>query len=608
MAAKSTPKQESAKQSTDDSRIVSAVLDDFREAYTQKVAKERLFREIYQRYRSYLDVYNETTRSTIFIPESFKVIETVSPRMTADPPGWNVLPRDSDQISNADHAGALLAYRYDQGNIHRRVKTVVKQGLIYGTSFAKVGWDNDKKAPTMFPIDIADIYGDPKTFDWETGFIIHRFYKTLFELKDSGIKYENLDQVEYLEQHWDKASVEEFETTTRDDLMRQSRFSVQGLPYDPKRDGHEIMEWWNFVEGKMTVRTLADRKVLIRNEGSPLPLNEHCVLSFIDQEVPFEKWGIGEIEPILDLQDELNTTRNQRIDEKNLSIHNMWIIDKNAGINYKNLTSRPGGMILADDINGIKALDKQNITADSINEINLIQEDIKETTGVTNAILGMQGNARQAASTTAIVMQQATERFKEKMNNRDFFLKNLGRWFLALDAEFLPKPIEVTIMGKFGPDTVTIKKSDIPKEYGIEIEAANETSASPELRNQQLRELLQTIAPYLMAPQGVPPSLQTLLREVIQGYDLQNTDDIIQGTAHPLVNKAMANLSTDEMQGVNPQEVQQAITQQLTASGQIGQQPMQPQPGQPQPQQPGAQPQQGQAVPMRSGLPPTSLF
>jgi len=121
---------------------------------------------------------------------------------------------------------------------------------------------------------------------------------------------------------------------------------------------------------------------VIRDELSPLPLDKYPFIPFFDQAVPFERWGIGETEPIIDLQDEENTTRNQRIDEKNLSIHNMWVVSKMAGVDYKTIVSKPGGIILANDINGIRELQKQNITQDSIEEINLIQADIKKATGV----------------------------------------------------------------------------------------------------------------------------------------------------------------------------------------------------------------------------------
>jgi len=541
--------------------IIDDVLTSFQRSYREKIAKERLFLEVYRRYRSYLEITQSVSRSTLFIPESFTIVETVAPRMTARKPSFKVLPRESSDISQADRIGSLLDYQYDKCNLQQKIKMMVKQGLIYGTSFMKIGWNSVDELPEVEPVDIADIFGDPRASKWQNGYIIHRYYKKLEDLKLSKVKYINLDKLEL-----------RMTSTIRDDRLRQDRNTIQSLPIEPNIDGIEILEKWYRKDGKVKVCTIADRCILIREEESPLPLDRYPFLVFYDQEVPFEKWGIGEIEPILDLQDEENTTRNQRIDEKNLSIHNMWIVSKLAGIDYQTLVSKPGGIILANDINGIKAHEKQNITQDSILEINMIKKDIQDTTGVTNEVRGGANNGNQTATETLSNTQEANQRFSDKINNLEITLKDLGEWMVALDKAFLTESTEIRILGKYGYKQEKISLKDIRGEYDIDIETGSSLPANPDLRRNQLITLLNTVAPYLVNPNGLPDGLRELMRNVIQSFDMKNADEILQGAEHPLVNQAQATLQSDEMQGVNPQEVQALIKQKLMGMGALNQQ------------------------------------
>lgn len=542
----------------DERDLVSRVLADYRRAYRSKQAKETLFRDIYQRYRSYLQVSRTASRSTLFIPESFTVVETVAPRMTSRKPSFKVLPRESSDIGKADSVGQLLDYFYDRTKLQHKLKVFAKQGLLYGTSFMKVGWDAKNEIPTHDPVDVADMFGDPTTYDWKTGFVIHRYYKTKEELKRSGIKYKNLDML-------GKAK----ETNARDDQMRQDRQAVQGLPYDPERDGSEILEHWDWDEdGNLKVMAVADRSVLIRNDDNPNPLDMAPFVEFFDQEVPFEKWGIGEIEPIIDLQDEENTIRNQRIDEKNLSINNMWLVSKLSGIDYRTLVSKPGGIVLANDINGIKPLEKQNITQDSIQEIQMIKEDIQNATGVNDYVRGGDTGATTATETVSKT-QEANQRFAEKVSNLEMAIKEIGEWDVAFAMAFMTRKVQMRVMGKFGMEVKSIAKSDIKGQYDIDIETGSSLPANPDLRRQQLTQLTELLVPVLSNPAGIPDGVRELLRELIQSFDLKNTDEILRGANPPAVSQALANLQPDELSAENPQMVEAEIRRLLTGTGQL---------------------------------------
>jgi len=84
---------------------------------------------------------------------------------------------------------------------------------------------------------------------WQTGFVIHRYYKTKAELKRSKIKYKNIDLLP-----------DQKTSQAKDDTMRQERVAIQGVPYDANREGFEVLEHWcREDDGKVWIRAVSNR-------------------------------------------------------------------------------------------------------------------------------------------------------------------------------------------------------------------------------------------------------------------------------------------------------------------------------------------------------------
>lgn len=66
----------------------------------------------------------------------------------------------------------------------------------------------------------------------------------------------------------------------------------------------------------------------------------------------------------------------------------MWIVDRTANINVRNLYSRSGGIVLSNDINGIKPLDVLEVPGSGYREIQQIDFDIQNASAQINASQG----------------------------------------------------------------------------------------------------------------------------------------------------------------------------------------------------------------------------
>ena len=99
----------------------------------------------------------------------------------------------------------------------------------------------------------------------------------------------------------------------------------------------EILEYWEDER----VITVADGRVVIRDDKNPYSCGKPFI-HIVDQVVPHEFYGIGEIEQIESLQYELNDWRNHRMDGKTLTLNPMWWVP--PGVDLDDFIAEPGAL------------------------------------------------------------------------------------------------------------------------------------------------------------------------------------------------------------------------------------------------------------------------
>ena len=119
----------------------------------------------------------------------------------------------------------------------------------------------------------------------------------------------------------------------------------------------------------------------------------------------------------------------------------MWIVDRNSGINIRQLYSRPSGVILSNDINGIKPLDPIEVPGSSYREISSIDYDIQNATAQINASQGS-SNVGRAFGRTATGVQFfqnfTSSRISLKVRLIDnLVMKKWGKILLLLNRQFV---------------------------------------------------------------------------------------------------------------------------------------------------------------------------
>lgn len=515
------------------------IVEKFTHSLTWRQPYKTKWDRFYQLYRSHLGDTNYPWQSNIFVPYAFSTVETVAPRMVASKPQIDIMPREQNDIKYAKLMGKLIDFQWDEMEMDIVLPDAVKEMLIYGTAIFKVYWHSGEREinrkievdaefpemgmieekddvleehPVIEPVDIYDFFFDPRgTTIEDCRWVAHRMYRTLEHLKEmqeSGI-YKNIDLLENAQ------------IVRQDDEKDQRRATTGvGIPAELERfEGDkrmiELIEYW---EDERVV-TVANRDVIIREEDNPYNHGEKPFIKVVDQSVPHEFYGIGELEPIETLQYELNSRRNQRLDNVTLALNRMWIVENSAGVDEDELISDAGGVVHTNKINGIEQLLMPDVTASSYKEEVEVKADIQQTTGVSDFTRGVGSDSlgNDTATGISLIQEAGNSRFRLKLRNIEGAIQRMGKMMVSLNEQFVSEEKVIRIIGDNGVEWETLKPEDLRGNFDVVVEAGSTLPSNEAVNKKQVMDAYQLFA-------GDPEVNQTELKRMVIEAVLPNAN------------------------------------------------------------------------------------
>lgn len=402
-------------------------------------------------YRTYLDPNNYPHGAKVFDPRIFRVIETITPRMVANEPTGSFYPVEEGDEKTAKILNALIKYDWRRADMFPKLVTFVKSMLIFGTAFGRVYWDYQEKEKTqMVPkklngkmvwtpnntkkisvcefdgpnfetLNIYDCFPDPnatsiKTMRW----FIYRTFRTIKELeKENDLRgeeyYINLDKLKMAIEDKNKKT----DSALTDKQYREhNRIMLGTQDFHGKDESNvEFVVLRRFTRDGWT-DIVPEFNVVIRDVDNPYFSGELPIIYGVDYPYPGELYGMGEIEPVDRIQRAINAVLNQRLDNVQLTLRNMWKVKKNSGVDLHTLISAPGNIITTNDMTAVEALQVPDVTGPTfVQTMNYLTSALQNGTGVTDYTVGV-GNETVGNSTatgTRLVQQEANSQFKLKI-------------------------------------------------------------------------------------------------------------------------------------------------------------------------------------------------
>jgi hypothetical protein len=394
----------------------------FKRAYAQATPRDR---------DEILYTAQQTMGAQLFIPMCFSTVETVLPRAISTRPRMVLTPRNQLGAQNEPNMRVVLDAQQSQIFYELILQDVGKDGFIYGLGVQKTYWKTTTKTivrqqrriygdgyylgehretdfddPVAESVDPWDFFWDPMGHDIEScDYVIHRTWRNTQYVIDM------LSSGRWQLDGWTEEDVRGGKAT-RYSEVRAGRNRVEGIT-DQKPELHEV---WEFHTGTEII-TVLDRQWPVQHATNPFGHGEIPFQVFRPTKVTHQMVGIGEIEPIEDLQEEINTLRSQRRDNATLKLMQSYAYAE--GMVDPNDVKFGAGMlipVLGDPREFLFPLNVGDIPNSSYREEEALVGDIDRTSGVSDAISGGDpgGGVSSTATGAQLVQAAANKRIENK--------------------------------------------------------------------------------------------------------------------------------------------------------------------------------------------------
>jgi len=312
----------------------------------------------------------------------------------------------------------------------------------------ETAWDDNE----IINVDFFDFWIDPKATDIDNArFVYQREIVTRGQIEDLMVTLSESQSGDVFQLDWEALKDKGAEWAHEGRFERLSEVGVSissddgDWPEGVRRgELFELLHYWE-----------DDRHAILVNRDQLLfdgmnPYWRHSKKPFVFQSwepLPNEPYGLSAMDIIRHLNEELNTNRNQRIDNVSLVLNRMWLVRKNADIDESELVSRPHGIVRVDDIhNDIRELSMSDVTASTYNDEAIIRRDAENALGTPALVRGATDATRQTATEATIKNASAGIRFDTKIVLFDTLgLKRMAELMDLNNQQFVTTPRAVKV-------------------------------------------------------------------------------------------------------------------------------------------------------------------
>lgn len=365
--------------------------------------------------------------ASMFIPFIYSTIETILPRMAANPPTPRFRSAGPDSDDATRRMQLLVQAQLPRMKYGLSLQDTAKHGLWHGIGIRKDTWVKNVR-PSKKLVHVDGSWGempinktlyddpmsgdvDPRDFIWDPfgssmqtiEWAIHRlwrsdeFIKAKFECGD-WVLPEGTTIEDVLQRYGDE-KYQETHSGRSDALGGKSNLSAQS------RRIHEI---WEYHDGDRIIVVL-DREIPVATRPNPHWHGEIPFSIFRPVSLPGEFVGRSVVDSLEDLQIELNTLRAQRRDGASQELESPYAY-KIGAVDPAMLRWGRGFAIPVDGNpdDAFKQLRVNQVSGSSYQEENGLKDDIQRTAGVLDLSGG--SSTTETATGAQLVYSEANQR------------------------------------------------------------------------------------------------------------------------------------------------------------------------------------------------------
>jgi hypothetical protein len=394
----------------------------------------------------------------------------------------------------------------------------------------EVAWDDNE----LSVIDYYDFWPDPRGHNVDScRFVFHRDWMTREQIEEKLMVMERAGNGTVYPVKWD-------EVRGKGEGMEEGRWermSAIGLTPETSQgnwdddDGeqqrpgelYEVLNYWEDTRYAFLIN-----RSTVAYDG-PNPYWRHSKKPFVAESfepLPNQFYGMAAMQLIESLQHEINTHRNQRIDNVSLVLNRMVKVRRGADIDESELVSRPHGVIYVDNMDDVTEFGFSDITGSAYTEEQIAKTDMENTLGVPSVVRGADPVRRETATEVVTKSSNAGLRFDVKiMLFETLGIKRMAMLMDLNNQQFIEQPRLIRLVGEEGANQwQEVTDDQIVGEFDYRPSGANvDPAANKEVRRDQLSNLI------MFAERSQNPYIDRyhLTKTWLESFDLRSIDKIL---------------------------------------------------------------------------------
>lgn len=447
---------------------------------------------------------------------------------------------ESDAASAAED---LLRFFWKRTHGTEAVRDMVKDLVVLGPAFCKVGWSFAEGDRPRDPGDVAaELSGlmaaEPDVPEEDLAKRVS-LTEQVTVLDEPFIEYvrphdifvpedaRNLYQARWVAQRVRKP-IDEVRAEL--DLPKSVELKVDRSErvsrWESDRDGvfayAELFEFYDLRAKRLIVFQLGSDKPLF--EG-PMPFS-HGMAPFVMmrnyQTNPRDFYGFGDLVNIAPLQGMLNEVFTLQVDNMRRAGTKLLVSDDVLTADTREALEDPThGQIVPLSLNGrmindvAMPLPMPALPADLYQASATIQDFMAQTLGLSDFQRGLSGASRMSGTAASAVEGHSSLRSADKQAEVARGIAAMGQQMLSLAGEMLTDEVAIKVAGVNGAYVRRVAPDMLDGEYLVTVDAGSVTAINPATRQQRAMEMANVLVP-LAASNGYDP--EPILRQVFRDF------------------------------------------------------------------------------------------
>lgn len=533
-----------------------------------------------------------SSEDQIAINIAFSTINVIGPSISVNHPKITVMARQAEQEDQAVIVESIINYWWVTHEVRPEFRRAVKDFLIFGHGWLKTGYrfveeEVDRSAEEIdadfqesvaladeFALTDPELAGDlpddedimdaiPST---DMRVVEDRPFVERVSPHDIFVDPEatSMEDLRWIAQRIIKdvdevKADDRYKSSTRrkckpDSLIKEEMRAPGSREKDQEHGRVTVWEYYDVKGGTMAVFTDQGDDFLVNPIDEPYAFG-HPFVMLRNYEVPDYFYPMGELEAIEPLQQELNKTRSQQMNDRR-KYGRAYLYDKRAfdsnAVGLLN-SQRDNRMIPVNEgipLNEAMIPMPQTPMDPSIyQQSDQIERDMSTISGISEYQRGgAEQNIRRTATEASMIQDAANARAADKLATIEDYIAQVAKRLLMLSQQFMSEAQVARIVGANGaPLWFEFEPAWIEGEYDFEVEGGSTQPKNEQLRRQQAMDMMQVMGPLL--PSGMV-NVPEVLRFVLTGFGIKNPSKFLVAQAPPGM-----GMSPEEAEATGPDGV-----------------------------------------------------